>query len=263
MLSKSKKIILGVVGIGVLTAGIVTPITLLNQDDDENKNQKDVEAVAKILKDKTSEERIIKLASDSSGKIIGNNKEKIIAEIKKLITDSKLRGVTIEVSMENDVDISTNAFSITVTLKKGEHSIKIFNNENEGIKIKRDFSTIESEANKSIENIKTILDGKTSKLVTIVTDEDERIDEDEGIIKKIQFEIRWRVLKRNLDGVKITVSKDETNGIINLNNGIGFKMTISKPNGKSLTITDWKVKRENSNLTYGPPTLDQLTQGIV
>ena len=87
-LSKTKKIILLGTSIGILTTMIVTPIVLLNNNEDNNQekqNQEDVESVIKILEEKKQNERILKFASDLTGKIVANNQDKIIAKIKTLI----------------------------------------------------------------------------------------------------------------------------------------------------------------------------------
>ena len=238
-----KFIILGTIGIGVIVTAVVVPIVLLNQNDGEN-DKKDVEAVAKILNEKTSEQRIIKLASDSSGKIIENNKEKIIAEIKKLITDSKLRGVKIEVSIENDVDVSTDATQIIVTLKKGETSILIKEEkvgDNKGFKVKRSLTNSESVA-----KVRAILDSKATKLITIDHAQDSKIDTNSQIIEKIKI-ILEKEVGEDKYGVTIIPSKDTTNAtIINSGSGISFIITLSKGSSSS-KITNWKVKRESED----------------
>ena len=238
-MNKKRKIILATIGIGIIVLASVIPNVLVNKNEQEktNKDKEDTEAVAKILNEKTSEERIIKLASDSSGKIIGNNKEKIIAEIKKLITDSKLRGVTIEVSIENDVDISTNAIPIIVTLKKGETSIIV--KDNKGLKVKRNSTDIEL-----IAKVKAILDGKKLKKITISHSKNSKINTNSQIIEKIKIALEEKVGTNNLYGVIITPEKDAKNGTItNLGGGISFIINLSKGSASS-RITNWKVKRE-------------------
>ena len=245
-MKKKKIIIIGTIGLGVIITAIVTPIVLINNANDEN-DKKDVEAVAKILREKTNEERIIKLVKTSSGKIIENNKDNIVSAIKTLITDSKLRGVKIEVSIENDVNISVIPTSIIVTLKKGETSIQIKEEivgDNKGIKVKRNPLTDSD----FIAEVKLILDSKITKLITIAFPQDSKINTNSQIIEKIKTILEKQVGKDNLFGVTITPSKDITNGtIISSGSGISFIITLTKGSASSIQITNWKVKREWTN----------------
>ncbi len=129
-LSKTKKIILLGASIGFLTAAIVTPIVLLNNNENnqDEQNQKDVESVVKILEEKDQDERILKFASNLTGKIVANNQEKIVAKIKTLIGASNLKEVKIEILMENDRNILPNYAKIQVKVSKGKYS-KIVNSE--------------------------------------------------------------------------------------------------------------------------------------
>ncbi len=123
-LSKTKKFILLGASIGILVTMIVTPIVLLNNNEDnqDEQNQKDVESVVKILEEKNDEEKIITLPSDAKSKIIANNQAKIIAKIKTLIGKTNLKEVKIEILMENDQDISPNFAKIQIKVSKGKYS---------------------------------------------------------------------------------------------------------------------------------------------
>ena len=102
---------------------VVTPIVLLNKDDNQDEqNQKDVESVVKILEEKNQNERILKFASNLKGKIVANNQTKIVAKIKTLIGETNLKGVKIEILMENDRDISPNYAKIEIKVSKGKYS---------------------------------------------------------------------------------------------------------------------------------------------
>ena len=123
-LSKTKKIILLGASIGILTTMIVTPIVLLNNNENnqDEQNQKDVESLIKILEEKNQDERILKFSSNLTGKIVANNQEKIVAKIKTLIGASNLKETKIEVSMENDQNISPNFAKIQIKVSKGKYS---------------------------------------------------------------------------------------------------------------------------------------------
>ena len=123
-LSKTKKIILLGASIGILTTMIVTPIVLLNtnENNQDEQNQKDVESVVKILEEKNQNERILKFASSLTGKIVVNNQTKIVAKIKTLIGETNLKGVKIEILMKNDQNISPNYAKIEIKVSKGKYS---------------------------------------------------------------------------------------------------------------------------------------------
>ena len=123
-LSKTKKIILLGASIGILTTMVVTPIILLNKDENnqDEQNQKDVESVVKILEEKKQNERILKFASNLTGKIVANNQTKIVAKLKILIGESNLKQVKIEILMENDQDILPNFTKIQIKVSKGKYS---------------------------------------------------------------------------------------------------------------------------------------------
>jgi hypothetical protein len=92
------------------------------------------------------------LESDSTGKIIANNKQKIIKKIQDLIENSNLKGVSIDIAIKNDVNISELiAHPIIVTIKKGKYSKKIEGKN--GLSVKRFLNSQEIK----IQKIKTYL----------------------------------------------------------------------------------------------------------
>ena len=157
-LSKTKKILLLGITLVALSTSIVTPIVLLNKNN--NNAKKDVEKIFKILQAKTSKEKIIELSSIASGKIIANNQEKIIEKIKALIGKTNLNNVKIEVLMKEDTNISTTAQKIIIKLTKNEFSKEI-----------EDFSVKKQsimDVNKDIVAIKNILDAKSGNDLIII-----------------------------------------------------------------------------------------------
>ena len=150
-LTTTKKILLLGTTLAVLTSSIVVPIVLLNKD--EKKEENDVEKLFKILKAKTSNEKIIELSNSASGKIIADNQDKIVEKIKTLIGKANLKEVKIEVLMKNDINISTTKQKIIIKLTKNEISKKI-----EDFSVKKQSIT---DVNKDIEAIKNILDAKS------------------------------------------------------------------------------------------------------
>ena len=157
-LSKTKKIFLLVTTLAILTTSIAVPIVVLNKN--EIKKENDVEKIFKILQTKTNEEKTIELSNNASGKIIANNQDKIIEKIKTLIGKENLKEVKIEVLMENDINISTNAHKIIIKLTKNEISKEI-----------KDFLVKKQsiiDVNKDIEAIKNILDAKSGNHLIII-----------------------------------------------------------------------------------------------
>ena len=122
-LSKTKKVILLTSGIGILIASIVTPIVIINSDEKElSQDEKELKKVIELLESKNDNERIIVFSINTKGKIIANNQEKIIAKIKELIGDLDLKEFKIEVSMEQDQEISTTNQKIIIKISKGKYS---------------------------------------------------------------------------------------------------------------------------------------------
>ena len=153
MNSKTKKIVLLTAGTGIVAASIVTPIVIINQKNNKKTEDKnDVESVIKILEEKN--EKIIILPGDSKGKIIANNQAKIIAKIKTLIGAQNLKEVKIEVSMENDQDVSLNQQKITIKISKGEHSREIKEDKSYFVKRAKTSQEETIEINKIIAKIK-------------------------------------------------------------------------------------------------------------
>ena len=124
---KKKNKILWMMSLGLLSSfSIANLVFFLNyknnlKDQESNENIKDVKIIVKVLEDKKDEEKIITLSSDSKGKIIADNQEKIVTKLKSLIEDWNLSGVKITVSMQNDEEISTNKQKITVKVSKGNY----------------------------------------------------------------------------------------------------------------------------------------------
>ena len=258
---KKKTIILGTIIVGVLVAATIVPIVLLNKKDDEEKDQKDVEAIAKILKEKTVQERTIELDKGLSGKIIAKNKASIIEKIKFLIGNSNLKGVSIEVSIKEDKEISTIATPIVVILKKGEISIEIKEEkvgDNRGFKVKRALNDSDS-----INNVAQIINGKpqNEKVVTIINLQAKVGDS--GVANKIKAKVEEKIGSGNLEGVQVSISADANNAdILDTGIGVGFKITLSKGSGQVVEITNWKVKRAKPNEEKETDSINNVAQII-
>ena len=123
-LSKTKKIILLTSGTGILIASIITPIVVINSEEEDIKleDQQDVKKVIQLLEEKSNFEKIIILSYSSKGKIVANNQKEIILKLKELVGASNLKGVKIEISMQEDQTISTNRQKIIVKISKGNFS---------------------------------------------------------------------------------------------------------------------------------------------
>ena len=240
-LSKTKKIILLGATLGILTTSIAVPILLLNKD--KNNEENDVEKLFKILKAKTSKEKIIELPSNASGKIIANNQEKIVAKIKTLIGKANLKEVKIEVSMRDDINISTTKQKIIIKLTKNEVSKEI-----------KDFSVKKKNViDEDIESIKKVLDGKTNEnlIITLPSSSTGNIIENainkDAILKKLRMLID--PLNTNVDpnhkslrGTSIQISM--TNDIPISTTPQDIIVSISKTGGKTLRTTSiFQVKR--------------------
>ena len=171
-LSKTKKIILLGASIGILTT-IVVPIIVLNQKNDEknqnekdisNQDEKDVSKVIKILEEKN--DKTIILPSDSTGKIIANNQKEIIEKIKKLIGETNLKGIKVEISLQQDKEISTNFEKIVVKISKGNYSQTLKNDKT--ISVKRS-KTVSEIALTKLNQVKTSLEALAIKVVQVDT----------------------------------------------------------------------------------------------
>ena len=243
MKAKTKKIIFLTTGTTILTASVVTPIVILNQKDDvKNQDEKDVNKVFKILEEKN--DKTIVLSSDSTGKIIINNQEKIVAKIKTLIGEVNLNDVKIEVLMKKDTNVSTTAQKIIIKLTKNEVSKEI-----KDFLVKRDFT-----ADEDIIAIKNILDAKNNNdlIITIPSDSIGNIIGNTNNKNAIEKQLRKLVDPSNttgeashasLRGVTIEVSMDVDASIsTTLQNII---VSISKSGGTALrTSKTFQVKKD-------------------
>ena len=239
MKSNTKKIIFLTIGTGVLTASIVTPVVILNQE--ENQDKKDVNKVVKILEEKN--DKTIVLSSDSTGKIITNNQEKIVTKLKKLIGSENLKEIKIEVSMKKDTNISTNTQKIIIKLTKNEilKEIKDF-------LVKRDFTT-----NEDIMAIKNILDAKTNNdsIIILPSSSTGNIIGSATNKNEIIKKLRKLIDPLNTNGESNHPSLRETSIEISINNDVPISTTvqniivsISKTGGTTLETTKtFYVKR--------------------
>jgi hypothetical protein len=152
-ISKKKLYIIGIVGTSVLVSAITIPIVIsVSNKENEKKDKEDVQSVLKILNNKILTNKILIIESNSTGKIIANNKQKIIKKIQNLIESSNLKGVSIDVAIKNDVNISQLiAHPIIVTIKKGKYSKKLEGKN--GLSVKRSLNSQEIK----IQKIKTYL----------------------------------------------------------------------------------------------------------
>ena len=243
-LSKTKKILLLGTTLAILTTSVVTPIVLLNKN--ENNQENNVEKISKILKAKTTKEKVIELSNSANGKIIADNQDKIIEKIKALIGKANLKEVKIEILMQKDTNISTTTKKIIIKLTKNEVSKKI-----EGFSVKKQ-SIID--VNKDITAIKNILDAKSGNDL-IITLQNNSIGNIIGnrinkiaIIKKIIMLIdpsntNAEGTHASLRGTSIQVSMNVDAPISTTPQNI--IVSISKTNGTTVTTTKtFQVKRD-------------------
>ena len=243
-LSKTKKILLLGTTLAVLTTSIAAPIVLLNKDEKNEEN--DVEKLFKILQAKTSNEKIIKLSNNASGKIIADNQDKIIEKIKTLIGKANLKEVKIEVSMQDDSNISTTKQKIIIKLSK-----------NEVLKEIKDFSVKKEsiiDVNKDIAAIKNILDAKTGENLIIILPSSSTGNIIENATNKNAIERELRILidpsnnngetnHSSLRGTSIEISMSVDTPISTTPQDIIIK--ISKTSGTTLKTTKtFQVKRD-------------------
>ncbi len=230
-LSKTKKIFLLGTTLAVLTTSIVTPIVLLNKN--ENNIENDVEKIFKILQAKITKEKIIKLSSNASGKIIADNQDKIIEKIKILIGKRNLNDVKIEVLMQDDANISTASQKIIIKLSKNKVSKEI-----KDFLVKRKLTP-----NEDIAAIKKVLDAKTSNdlIITLPSDSSGNIIGNainkNAIIKKLRILIdpsntSGKANHLSLRGTSLEVSMDVDAPISTTPQNI--IVSISKTNGTTL-----------------------------
>ena len=239
-LSKTKKILLLGTTLAILTTLIAVPIVFLNknEENDETKKENDVENLFKILKAKTNEEKIIELSSNASGKIIANNQDKIVEKIKTLIGKANLNGVKIEVSMQDDANISITAQKIIIKLTKDEVSKEV-----------KDFlvkKQLVMDANKDIASIKKVLDAKTDNDLIIILPSSstgniiDKLVNKNAIIKKLRILIDTS----NAGGIANHPSLKGTSIEVSMNVDAAISTTpqdiivsISKTGGTTLSTT--------------------------
>ena len=165
--------------------------------------------------------------------------DKIKAKVEEQIGIENLDGVKVSISAADaneDILDTGEGVSFIITLSKGEFSSATINN----WKVKR-----EKTANESIVSVSNILKNKSSKIISIPLGNDLKIDDNAQIIAKIKIALEKEVGINNLKNVIITPSKDSANGIITTSQqGIGFKITISKDDGTPIIINNWKVRRK-------------------
>ena len=241
-LSKTKKILLLGTTLVALSTSIAVPIVLLNKDEQNQEN--DVEKLFKILQAKTVKEKIIELPSSANGKIIANNQNKIVKKIKTLIGQSNLKKVKIEVSMQNDVSISTTPQKIIIKITKNQISKEI-----------KDFLVKKRNViDEEIESIKKILDAKTDNGLIILRSSSsgniiENATNKDAILKKLRMLIDPLNINGNpnhpsLKGTSIQVSMSVDAPISTTPQNI--IVSISKAGGATLRTTKtFQVKKES------------------
>ena len=233
-MKKGKKIILGTISIGVLIAATLVPIFLFSENEENNQetDQKTVDDYVEKLKKLTPKEVTIKETSGS----VTKNKSSILSAIKNLDNFPSIpSGVTLEVK-DDPKNLTLQGTNVTLVVKKLTISKEVT-----GFKAKKSKTKVESDTD-SINNVKKILDDKSSKLVTIVN----AISKvgTTGVPIKIVAELEKSIGTSNLDGVTIGVKADATDGdIIDTGQGTGFIITLSKGTAQPVEIANWKVKR--------------------
>ena len=245
-LSKTKKIILLIATLGILTTSIVTPIVIntleSKEDSKENINdKKDVQEVIKIIEEKSTSQRQIKLTSYSKGKIIAENKQEIITKIKELIGSSNLRNVSIEISMKEDKDISINFEKIIVKVSKGNYSQEL--SEDKTISVRRSKKAIEIAAI-DVKEVASSLKALRLKTVEVyiknasalkITDNKNEILE---AIKKLEG-------YKDIDLKEVNVDVKNSNNVLPRNdqNPIAITLLLSKSGFNNFEVSDFKVKQ--------------------
>ena len=266
-LSKTKKIILLGVALVVLVPSIVTPVVLNNQNDNqEEKNKKDVLKVIKILEEKSNSEKQIELNNDSKGKIIANNQQEIINKIKKLIGEANLKGVKIEISMQQDQEISTSFQKIVVKISKCNYSQAI--NNDKTISVKRSKTILELSLIE-LNRIKNSLESLEKKVVDVYTSGaiDQKIKTNKSeILKTIQKISGYSNINLGDALVKVKDSED----VLPKNNQppVAITLVVSKP-GVSVEVSGFSAKQmslsqiANVDLNYIKTNLESLDSKIV
>ena len=195
-----------------------------------------------LLNSIKAENRIVKI--DATSGTVTDKKNDIIKKIEKTKGFiSKPEGVSLEVE-DDPTNITPQGIAITLVIKKGSTETKIVSNIADPFKVKRN-KTLSELAVESVNNVRRILDEKSSKIVTIINFQ-AKVGAI-GVANKIKAKVEQQIGSENLDGVIVSISADNTNAdIIDTGTGVGFKITLSKVDASPVEITDWKVKREKT-----------------
>ncbi len=242
--SKLKKTIFFGLMLGALTTGVVLPIFLFKNDKNaqDEQNKKDVENIIKILEEKNKDNKKIILPSDTEGKIIADNQEKIIEKLKTLIGKTNLKDVLIQISMENDKDISFNLEQIQIQLSKGNYS-KTFGFAKPYF-VKREQN--EQEIIADIKSVKTALINLGTKNLEVLADEnDKSINANKDAILNTLKQVSG-YSKIVFKDVEIKV-KDDSNSLPSSEESpINITLTLSKGNVTPIEVTGFKAKQLDS-----------------
>ena len=269
-LSKKKKIILLIAASGIITTSIVIPIVISTLDNDEiskeDIDKQDVQKVIKILEEKRNSQREIKLASDVDGKIIAKNKQKIIAKIQELIGPSNLKGVSIEISIKEDKEISPVFEKIIVKFSKGNY-FQILS-EDKTILVRRIRKTIELAAI-DVKEVATSLKALKVKIVEVYI-KDAKTLKITNNKKQIFKEIKKLEGYKNIEfkGVKIRVKN--SNDLLPKNNESPVAITLVLSKGGFIKeITSFKAKQMSIlkmaeiDVKHVKKSLENLNQKII
>ncbi len=243
-LSKKKKIILTTIMLGTFLPLTFTPIIVNSFDNKDDQkmllDKKDVTKIIKIFETKSNDKTTIILPNDSKGKIIADNKEKIIKKIKKLIGNVNLKGVSIEISMTNDQEISTSFEEIKVKISKGSYSQEF--KKDKKIFVKRS-ETISELALIKLNLIKTSLKALETKVVNVYTSGsiDQKISTNKLEILEAIEKING-YLNINFQNARIEVKNSEDLLPKHNQDPVPIILVISNSNA-SVEITGFKAKQ--------------------
>ena len=271
-LSKTKKIILLIASLGIISTSIVTPIIISTleskEDSKENINNKqDVQKVIKIIEEKSTSQRQIKLTNDVDGKIIAKNKQKIITKIEELIGSSNLRNVSIEISMKEDKDISINFQKIIVKISKGNYSQVV--SENKTISVRRSRKAIElaaidvKEVASSLKalRVKTVeVYIKDASALKIIDNKNEILE----LIKKLEG-------YKDIDFKEVNIDVKNSNDVLPKNNQSAIPITIllSKNGFNNFEVSGFSAKQMSAlqiakiDVNNVKKSLENLNQKII
>ena len=269
-LSKKKKIILLIAALGIIATSIVTPILIITLDNDKiskkDIDKQNVQEVIKILEEKPLLEREIKLASDSKGNIIANNKTQIITKIKELIGTSNLKGVLIEISIKKDKEISTIFEKIIVEISKGNYSQVV--SEDKTILVRRSRRPIELAA------IDVNLVATSLKALKVKTVEVYINDASDLKITNNKNEI-WEEIKKlegyvDIDFKEVKIEIKNSNDLLPKNNESPVEITLVLSKGGFIKeITSFKAKQMSIlkmaeiDVKHVKKSLENLNQKII